>query len=72
MSCGMMPWETLLQTLIILGAALGVGTLILMYLDGYWTPERVYQRWLNGDSFTAIDERHRLRREKKENILKRR
>lgn len=33
---------------------------VIMYLDGYWEPDRVYRRWLMGDSFSAIDERHAL------------
>lgn len=37
-----------------------VALLTLLYLDGYWSPERRYQRWLTGNSFDAIDERHRL------------
>lgn len=37
-----------------------LGVSLIMYLDGYWEPERVYRRWLMGDSFTAIDERHAL------------
>lgn len=72
MTCSAMPWEVVAQGLIFVGVLGGFGVLIIMYLDGYWEPERVYRRWLNGDSFTAIDERHRLRQEKNKNILKRR
>lgn len=36
------------------------GVAVLMYLDGYWEPDRVYRRWLMGDSLTAMDERHAL------------
>lgn len=54
-----LPIEAL-QFLITLGFIGFVIVMIFMYLDGYWTPERVYRRWVMGDSFTAIDERHRL------------
>lgn len=64
MTCGIMPWETILQATLMLLAFIGMFVGLLMYLDGYWTPERVYQRWLNGNSFRAIDERHRIRKEK--------
>lgn len=63
MTCIMMPWEQFLQFAIIAFFFLAIAVGILMYLDGYWTPERVYQRWLRGNSFLAIDARHRMTKE---------
>lgn len=72
MTCEIMPWEHFLQLAILALFLVAIGVAILMYLDGYWTPERVYQRWLHGDSFAAIDARQQQRKYSTENILKRR
>lgn len=71
MTCTIMPWEHFLQLAIMALFLIAIAISILMYLDGYWTPERVKERWLRGNSFAAIDARHRQRKEIKENILKR-
>jgi len=61
----MMPWEQFTQLIIIILIGLAVAVGVLMYLDGYWTAERVDKRRLNANTFSAIDRRHQMKRMQK-------
>lgn len=54
------PISEALQVLLGVGFTGLLIVMSIMYLGGYWSPERVYRRWLMGDSFAAIDARHAL------------
>lgn len=59
MNCSPITFDVL--ALIIL-SSIGVAILILMYLDGYWTTERVKARrdekWKRDHPFSALDREH--------------
>lgn len=61
----MMPWEAFLQLALFALFMLGIVVLLLMYLDGYWSVERVDKRRLEADTFSALDRRHQLKRNQK-------
>jgi len=47
----MMPWEAFLQWVIVALLFIGLGVLIVMYLNGYWSLEQRKARW-NRTHFT--------------------
>lgn len=56
-------WQAFIQSGLIAAGLVGVGVAVMMYLDGYWTQERIRERW-ERSTFVGQDHAFRRRRGK--------